>query len=258
VRLHLGPVSTREIEQLLEERGLADAPEAARLARLADGVPGLAMAYALRPEAERIRAELALGLVDLLGVGRRDRLSGARGLLARAGELLAALDAGSSSTAGAGAAQGAATGSKRRTKGARSNEELAPAAVAAVAVAEASGDGDGGAADADGDAPAAGAPGKPAASDRRRAALELIGVWRAVARDLALLARTAETGRAEARALLHEPDLLEDLERAADGLDAATPARFLERLDEAGRLIESNVNPELTLDVLALAWHRAA
>ena len=51
-RVRLGTVATRDVERLLEERGLADAPTAARLARLAGGRPGIAVAYAAAPEAE--------------------------------------------------------------------------------------------------------------------------------------------------------------------------------------------------------------
>ena len=57
---------------LLAERGLADAPTAARLARLAGGRPGLAVAYAAAPEAEAIRGELIRTLLDLLPAGRAD------------------------------------------------------------------------------------------------------------------------------------------------------------------------------------------
>ena len=44
-------------------------PLAARLARLAGGRPGLALAYARAPEALRIRGEIARTLLDLLDVG---------------------------------------------------------------------------------------------------------------------------------------------------------------------------------------------
>ncbi len=45
-RLRLGTVGIREIEQWLTERGIVDPPSAARVARLAGGRPGLALAYA--------------------------------------------------------------------------------------------------------------------------------------------------------------------------------------------------------------------
>ena len=255
VRLHLGPISTREIETLLEERGLADAPAAARLARLSDGIPGLAIAYAMRPEAEQIRGELARGLIDLLLLDRHARLSGARALLARSAELLAALDAGP--------APGALpAGGKKRVRGLRAATDPEPSASDAAADAPADASADARArerpdAGSDGEERAASAA-KPAASDRRRAALELISAWRIVGRDLALLAASHEGDRARARALLRDPSLLEDLERAAGLLTLGLVARFLGRLDEAGRLIESNVNPELTIDLLALKWTKAS
>ena len=56
VRLRLGPVPRREVERLLVDAGLADAPVAARLARLTRGRPGHAVALAGMPEALTIRA----------------------------------------------------------------------------------------------------------------------------------------------------------------------------------------------------------
>ena len=91
-RVRLGTVATRDVERLLEERGLADAPTAARLARLAGGRPGVAVAYAAAPEAEAIRAELVRTLLDLLDRPRADRLGAARDLLGRAMTLARALD----------------------------------------------------------------------------------------------------------------------------------------------------------------------
>jgi hypothetical protein len=88
-RVRLGPASTREIERLLAERGLADAPTAARLARLAAGRSGIAVAYASAPEAETIRGELARTLLDLVGEGRAARVRAARDLLGRASALAA-------------------------------------------------------------------------------------------------------------------------------------------------------------------------
>ena len=48
-RIRLGPVPAREIEALLVETAGVDAAQAARIARLAGGRPGLAMAYARLP-----------------------------------------------------------------------------------------------------------------------------------------------------------------------------------------------------------------
>ena len=51
VRVRLGPVATRDIEAILDDAGVADAPTAARLARLAGGRPGIARVWAMAPEA---------------------------------------------------------------------------------------------------------------------------------------------------------------------------------------------------------------
>ncbi len=72
--------------------GVADAPRAARLARLADGRPGLALAFARSPDAERLRGEIARGILDMLGEGRQARLATVRELMKSAVALDAALD----------------------------------------------------------------------------------------------------------------------------------------------------------------------
>ncbi len=227
-RIRLGPVGARDIEALLAERGVAEPPIAARLARLAGGRPGAAMSYALSPEAQTIRAEIARRLLDLLQLGRSGRLVAIRELAGRGGDLVRALETG--------AARG------RRTP---------PAAVGAGAAAGGAGRSDAGPleVDAEEDGLPGGASGRiriPAA-ERRRGALALVGIWRGVTRDLTLY------GRGERRRLA-DPSLLEDLERATARLDAASAGSFLARLVQAGDLMEANVAPELTLDVLAVAW----
>jgi DNA polymerase-3 subunit delta' len=52
-RVRLGPTSAREIESLVVELGLADASTAGRLARIAEGRPGIALTYARAPEGGR-------------------------------------------------------------------------------------------------------------------------------------------------------------------------------------------------------------
>ena len=84
--LRLGPVGTRAMEEMLAEHGV-DAPRAARLARLADGRPGVAIGLAGAPDAVAAREELARSLLDLAAVGTADRLTAARDLLARAADL---------------------------------------------------------------------------------------------------------------------------------------------------------------------------
>jgi hypothetical protein len=85
------------------------------------------------------------------------------------------------------------------------------------------------------DGPAARVP----AAERRRAALALVGIWRSVLRDLALIGHGAT-------ASVRDLDLLDDLRAAAGTL--------LRELDIAGERLEGNVSPELVLDVLALRW----
>ncbi len=109
-RIRLGTLGARDIEALLDERALADAPTAARLARLAGGRAGLAVAYATAPEAEAIRSELSRTLLDLLRAGRAARLLAARDLH-RTGRR-----AGHAAGAGTCHASGGCTGPRSRTR----------------------------------------------------------------------------------------------------------------------------------------------
>ena len=83
-RVRLGPVDPQVIAELLVERGLADAPRAARLARAAGGRPGVALALAAAPEALVVRGRLTRTLLDLTAADRRERLAAAPALLADA------------------------------------------------------------------------------------------------------------------------------------------------------------------------------
>jgi DNA polymerase-3 subunit delta' len=100
-RIRLGTLATRDVEQLLALRELADPPTAARLARLSAGRPGIAVAYAAAPDAEAIRAELVRLLLDLLGRPRSARLAAGKGLLGRAMTLASSLEGASGGTAAA-------------------------------------------------------------------------------------------------------------------------------------------------------------
>ena len=100
-RVRLGTLATRDVERLLDLRQLADPPAAARLARLSAGRPGIAIAYAMAPDAEAIRAELVRSLLDLLGRPRAERLAAGKGLLGRAITLASALEGASGETASA-------------------------------------------------------------------------------------------------------------------------------------------------------------
>jgi hypothetical protein len=238
-RVRLGPVAAREIEALLGELGGLDAPTANRLGRLAGGRPGVALGWARAPEAVTVRGEISRTLLDLLGAGRAARLVAIRRLLASAAEAAMALARDSAGVAPAIARRG------RRGGAAPATAPAAPAAPADGAGSEAASPP---AAPPDADEAAAGSRRIPPA-ERRRAALLLVDVWRDVTRDLAVVG-LGETRR------LRDPGLLDDLQDAAAGLPAGEVGRFLGRLDAAGELIESNVNPELVADGLVLAWPR--
>ena len=243
VRVRLGPASTRDIEELLGDLGLADAGVAAALARLAQGRPGIAVAYARAPEAVAIRTEIARSLLDLLSVGRAGRLAASRDLLARARDLAEAL-AGPTAEA---AASTPGPGRGRRASG-RARSTMAGGAVPASSVPDPSETAETESAEAGeaDDAPPAAGP-KLAPAERRRAARELIAIWRSVARDLAV------SGLGGRRAI-HDVTLLEEVDRVLAGLPAGAAGAFLARLDTIAELVAGNVAPELAIDVLLLAW----
>jgi hypothetical protein len=235
-RVRLGTVGAREIEGLLEARGEADAPTANRLARLAGGRPGLAVAYARATDAVTIRGEVTRSLLDLVGTSRALRLIRVRELLGRVKELRAAL------------AATEAQPSEEPVRGRRRGRAVVPAApTASVDDAET----------VDGGAPGAGAEPAPAAGaargtaqERRSDAALLIDLWRELALDL------ARVGLGD-RAAVHDPDLLDELAAVAARVPADALGSFLLRLDGAGQALDANVSPELVADVLALAWPRA-
>jgi hypothetical protein len=70
-----------------------------------------------------------------------------------------------------------------------------------------------------------------------------------VARDVAV---AAVGGRRE----LRDPTLLEESAALAARLPDGAMTSFLERLDDAERLLEANASPELTVDSVLLAWPR--
>jgi hypothetical protein len=226
VRIRLGPVPRREIEALLVEGGLAEAPVAARLARLSGGRPGDAVALARAPASLVVRGEVARTLLDLTIAQRADRLRIARDLLARTAEMTLALRAPDGSSGGG--AQGRGRGRRGIGAGPAAAD---PASAAAPAEAE----------------PAGGPAVRVPAAERRAAALALVAIWRDVVRDLALVG-LGEPGD------VRQVDLLDDLEAASARLPAGFAAAQLRRLDLAGERLEGNVSPELVVDALALGW----
>jgi DNA polymerase-3 subunit delta' len=270
VRIRLGPVSSRPIEGLLGEMGLADAPTAARLARLAEGRPGVAVALARRPDAVRAREELMRRLLDLTGDGPAQRLAAAPSLLATAREARAtAADPGADGEAAGGATgtgRSRSRGGRRGTRAQGAQGAAGPAttdgAAAAVAAdAGATTSAAGARADAEpedteaaagtgvDDEPASGAKRRQTPAERRDAARALIDAWRVVARDLAV---AAAGGRRE----LRDAALLEETGDVAGRLAPGAAVAFLARLDETERLVEDNAGPELAVDTLLLAWPR--
>lgn len=212
-RVRLGPMGPRDIETILGELDLADPTVAARLGRIAEGRPGVAVAYARAPEAMTIRDEIARTLIDLLGAGRSRRLAVARELLGRARELAEALAGPTVPRALPGR-----PGDAPETGGSTPDLEVDP-----------------------------GSAGKVAPAERRRAARQLIAIWRDVARDLAVAC-------AGGRRSVHDVGLLEDVDRAAAALEPGAAGAFLARLDRVAELVAGNVGPELAIDVLVLAW----
>ncbi|HYK96421.1 MAG TPA: hypothetical protein VE011_11250, partial [Candidatus Dormibacteraeota bacterium] len=242
-RIRLGPVPRSEIEQLLVDEGLAEAPLAARLARLSAGRPGDAVALARAPESLTIRGEVGRTLLDLTAATRADRLRLGRDLLARAGEMAATLRATNRSAGGGDSSAAPRPARGRRGPGARAGAATTATAGAGTFAATAeAGPGD---PDAEG-LPAARVP----AAERRAAALALVAVWRDVARDLALVSLGE---RSDVRQL----DLLDDLDAATRTLPGSFAAAQLRRLDLAGERLEGNVSPELVVDALALGWAAA-
>jgi DNA polymerase-3 subunit delta' len=221
-RIRLGTLDVREIEAILGEQAAADPPTAARLGRLAGGRPGMALAYARAPEAVLARTEIARSLLDLLGASRARRLAAARELLGAA-----AIVAGTLAEAGAPRTGDADAPAGRARRGRR-----------VVGPADPGGEGEVEPAESSRRAPAA---------ERRRAAGQLIEIWREVARDLAVV-RLGQPGQ------VRDTALLDDLSAAAEGLDPAAAPRFLVRLARAGELLDVNVGPELLVDDLVIAW----
>ncbi len=236
VRLRLGPVAVRDVEAILADQAVADAPTAARLARLAAGRPGVARVWALAPEAVIARNEIARTILDLRDAGAAKRLATGRDLVARAGDVIRSLAAGSRPP-------------DAEEPAARRGRKRATAAVATAASADAAPATSNGGEDEDADAAEERESRTPAA-ERRKAASLVIGIWRDVARDVALV-RLGEERR------LRDPALLDDLRSAAAALAGADVAAFLARLDDTAELLENNVSPELAIDALVLAWPAA-
>jgi DNA polymerase III, delta subunit len=244
-RVRLSAVGSREIEDWLGELGVADAPHAARLARIAAGRPGLALAYARSTVAERFRGEIARGILDMLSARRQARLAAIREMMKSAVALDAALAVARRDNTATDLGKGPSgpTGtSGRGRKGKTAPKMLATMAATEVGTADAP------TYEADdvapNDEPLAG---KLAASDRRSAAATLMEIWAAVGRDVAIV-------KAGGARQLHELGLVDELRAITPAVSGVTLMGFLAQLATVATQLDENVNPELALDVLALAW----
>ena len=225
-RVRLGLVGARDIEAIVADHDLADPPLAARLGRLAGGRPGIALAYARAPDAVLIRAELGRVLLDLTDARPSARLAAIRGAIPRALALSAAMSAGQAPPLPRTGRKGAAAATPPPGSPDDAEDEMA-----------------------DGGPDATGRP--VPATERRRAAEILLGLWMDVARDLVL------AGSGGGRSV-RDTVMLEELAAVASSIPPGAAARFLERTGRSAELLASNVSPELILDALALAWPRRA
>ncbi|MEO8207553.1 MAG: DNA polymerase III subunit delta' [Chloroflexota bacterium] len=240
-RIRLGPMGVRDVEEVLAEQGVADAPTAARLARFTEGRPGHAIAYARAPGAVVLRGEIARTLVDLLGAGLTARMGGIRDLAGRSAELVHALDAGAAE-AGEPASRRTASGGRGRGRAARAMEVASAETAATLDRGEGPSESE----------PAPEEKGvRVPAAERRRGALVLLEIWRSVVRDLGLVV----VGNQGA---VRDVDLAEELVGPAGRLDAFAIGAILRELDVAAERLEGNVSPELVLDVLAVRWAPSA
>jgi hypothetical protein len=234
-RIRLGQVGSRAIEELLGELGLAEPPDAARLARIAAGRPGLAVSYAAAPEAVRGRLAIARGLLDLGRERRSGRLSAIRALAAQAEEVLEALERAAAAD-GPAAEGGASRARSSRARSGRTRPAAGPPQVEAT-VTDGSGEAEGG------------SPARSSAAARRRSAALVLEVWRDLFRDVAMLASGVPK-------LVRELDLLDELQAASALVEAIEIDRFLDELARAAERLEANASPELLLDAVALVAPR--
>jgi len=151
VRLPMPALPPRTIAAFLARRGVEDPARAARIARLASGRPGVALAIAAQPELELTLGRVARRLLDLTRSDRRARLSAAAELMAD-GLLLAGLEGAGREPVRAPSTESPATSEPDPGDSTARRALLAPA-------------------------------------QRRRSVTGLLAVWRGVARDVAVAGR---------------------------------------------------------------------
>jgi hypothetical protein len=211
-RVRLGPVAASVVADIVSQRTGVDELRAEALGRLSGGMVGVALELAARPELLLARDRIARTLLDLVAADRRSRLTAAADLLADGGEL--------------------ASG-------------IAPEAAGESGSADGAGAADSGEADV---SPAArNRSPRSTPAERRGAVVQVLAIWREVARDLALAARGAA-------AELRQRELVEELIAVAKQVEPGRMAQFTERLDDLSRAIDAYANPELVLDALLLEW----
>jgi DNA polymerase-3 subunit delta' len=81
-RISMPALTPAVVAAVLLERGAEDPARAARIARLASGRPGVALAIAARPDLERALGRVARRLLDLTRADRRTRLGATAELIA--------------------------------------------------------------------------------------------------------------------------------------------------------------------------------
>jgi DNA polymerase-3 subunit delta' len=233
-RIRLGPVGVRDIEAILGEAGAADPPLAARAARIADGRPGVALAWVTTPDALREREAIGRALIDLADGRPAERLAGVRGLAMQATSV-APIAVGPNGS-GHGAAGPATAGPAKPARARRGSTAPVDTPPDDAEVAGSDGQEED---DVD--------PVRTPATERRRAAEALVAIWTDVARDVALCQRGLERS-------VRDSGWLDDTRTLAARLGPREAPAFLHRLGQASVLISSNVSPELVLDDLAIAW----
>jgi hypothetical protein len=172
----------------------------------------LAVALGAQPEAVLAHGRIARTLVALLAADRRGRLAAQSDLIEDGAVLAAASAAGSGQDDGRASTEGSG-----RRRAARTDK----------------------------------GPRRASPAERRAAVTAVLGVWRDVARDVAV---AAHGGRRE----LRQHELLEELSEAGRLVDQAAITRFLGRVEAVSRAIDAYANPELALDTLLLEWPRTS
>ena len=220
-RIRLGPVPAREIEALLVETAGVDPGR--RPGSLGSPAGDRASRWPTHASGDAfdVRAELSRSLLDLVRKGRAARLA-ASGTDAASAELLAAL-----------APPVAAEDEPRPARGRRVRAAPAPVSTGAAATRNRH--------------DVRPRPGRRTATSRQ----PLLAVWREVMTDV-VRTQLGDPGA------VHEPDLIDEFGAAARAVPHEAVVGFLRRIDAALERLDANANPELVLDVVALAVPRSA